>query len=201
MPYHEITVAAANRARTAYEQNEPRDLFYKTATELIALSLAGRTNLTLSEAVAVLLQTWNREYYRFRKFDSQHFADIDALLASQRVPLSAVRSMNIRELGHGHGDEASATPTFIAFELVLGPVGAAKTLHLLAPQYFPIWDRAIASAYVGQLGRTGTNGERYWEMMGYAARQATHLVSEGYTGNPLKGIDEYNYCHFSKKWI
>jgi len=199
MPYHEITVAAANLARATYEQNEPRDLFYKTATELIALSISGRTRLTLSEALAVLLQTWNREYYRFRKFDAEHFAEIEALLTSQRGHWHAARERSICELSDS--DEAWVKSAFRAFELVLGPVGAAKTLHLLAPLYFPIWDRAIAAAYVGELGRKGTNGDRYWQMMRYAARQAGTLLSQHYAGNPLKGIDEYNYCHFSKEWI
>ena len=62
MPNHQITVADINIARATYEANEPRDLFYKAATQLVLLSLAGRTTLTISEAIAVLLQTWNREF-------------------------------------------------------------------------------------------------------------------------------------------
>jgi hypothetical protein len=52
-------------SRRAFEANEPRDLFYRAATELVALAREGRTSLTLAEALAVLLQTWNKAYYRF----------------------------------------------------------------------------------------------------------------------------------------
>ena len=47
-------------------QQEPRHLFYRVATELIDLSIKGITKISLAEALAVLLQTWNREYYRFQ---------------------------------------------------------------------------------------------------------------------------------------
>jgi len=35
------------------------------------------------------------------------------------------------------GDRNQTINLFRAFELVLGPVGAAKALHLLAPRLFP----------------------------------------------------------------
>lgn len=44
-------------------------------------------------------------------------------------------------------DEATVKGVFKSFEKVLGPVGATKCLHLLAPRFFPLWDRAIAEAY------------------------------------------------------
>ena len=198
MPIPRITIADVDRARKTYESNEPRDLFYKAATELVSLAIGGQTSLTLSDAIAVLLQTWNREYYRFRKFDTQHYTDIDNLLSSNRSSLLICRSKKIQDLEEA--DSNSITGVFVFFEKVLGPVGAAKCLHLLAPNYFPLWDRAIAKVYVGVLGRTGTTGNQYWQMMVYAASQARSLIAAGYTGNPLKAIDEYNYCRFSKKW-
>ncbi|NCD34563.1 MAG: hypothetical protein EOL87_14255 [Spartobacteria bacterium] len=199
MPNHQITVADIYISRATYEANEPRDLFYKAATQLVLLSLAGRTTLTISEAIAVLLQTWNREFYRFRKFSAQHFAAIDKMLLSQKLALSVAQNKDIQKLTAA--DEASAKQIFVSFEMVLGPVGAAKSLHLFAPDYFPLWDRAIATAYVGVLGKIGSNGDRYWKMMNYASRQAQALVASGYSGKPLKAIDEYNYCHFTKKWM
>ena len=33
---------------------------------------------------------------------------------------------------------------FGSFHSAIGPISAAKTLHLIAPQYFPPWDTAIA---------------------------------------------------------
>jgi len=202
MANHTISITDVQNAHNAYLANEPRDLFYKAATELVSLALAGTTTLSISEAIAVLLQTWNREYYQYHKFNTQHFIDIDNLLSSQLAILTTVRNNNIQNLDPSDNNTANTVmQTFSAFELVLGPVGAAKSLHLLAPSYFPLWDRAIAKAYVGNLTNAGTNGSRYWQMMCYAFQQTQALIAAGFTGNPLKAIDEFNYCHFSKEWI
>jgi hypothetical protein len=53
-----ITHDQLKEARKLYEAHEPRDLFYRAATELVELAVDGKTkSLTLSEAIAVLLQT------------------------------------------------------------------------------------------------------------------------------------------------
>ncbi|MCR4403910.1 MAG: hypothetical protein NUW06_01205 [Candidatus Acetothermia bacterium] len=91
---------------------------------------------------------------------------------------------------------------FEDFERVLGPVGAAKCLHLLAPRFSPLWDRAIARAYGLSLGKSGKNGYRYYLFMRITKEQVDSLGGEGAIGsNPLKAIDEYNYCKYTKCWI
>jgi hypothetical protein len=138
MPIPRITIADVDRARKTYESNEPRDLFYKAATELVSLAIGGQTSLTLSDAIAVLLQTWNREYYRFRKFDTQHYTDIDNLLSSNRSSLLICRSKKIQDLEEA--DSNSITGVFVFFEKVLGPqrrqtsACTFKTAVLLPPR-------------------------------------------------------------------
>ena len=91
---------------------------------------------------------------------------------------------------------------FRSFETVLGPVGAAKCLHLLAPRLFPLWDRAIAEAYGLALGKSGTNPDRYWNFMIIVKRQCALLYPKLVPGrNPLKAIDEYNYCRYTTRWL
>lgn len=199
MPNHNITVFDLQRARELFESSEPRDLFYRVATELVGLVIAGQTAISLSEAVAVLLQTWNREFYRFRGgFKTADFTAIDNLINSYRMLLLALREKNIHDFDPR--DRTAVIDLFERFEEVLGPVGAAKALHVLCPTYLPIWDRKIAAGYVGNL-QTGRNGDRYWRMMEYVAAQSRCLLADGYNGNCLKAIDEYNYCHFTKGWI
>lgn len=77
-----LTLADIDAARRVFLSNEPRDLFYRAATELVSLAIKKKTALSVTEAVAVLLQTWNREYYRYRKFDADHFQEIDRLIKS-----------------------------------------------------------------------------------------------------------------------
>ena len=81
-------------------------------------------------------------------------------------------------------------------------MGAAKALHLLAPRFFPLWDRAIAKAYGLSLGKRGTNAERYCRFMEIVKEQGQNLgVNQPNGQNLLKAIDEYNYCKYSKGWM
>jgi hypothetical protein len=195
-----LTIREIEAARQAFEAHEPRDLFYRAATELVALALDGRTSLSVAEALAVLLQTWNKMFYRYRRFDSQHFADIERLIRDHRSMLITFRQRSIQSLKQE--DESEVVRVFKAFEEVLGPVGAAKCLHLLAPRFFPLWDRAIADAYSLPLRPRGRNAERYWRFMGIVKKQVQSLGGEQAIGrNPLKAIDEYNYCKHTKGWI
>lgn len=196
----QITVADVRAAREAFEASEPRDLFYRAASELISLSLREPTRMSVAEALAILLQTWNKNYYRFHKtFDAAHFAEIEALLQSHRNALATFREMKIEDLQFAEGRRVHVM--FEAFESVLGPVGAAKALHLLAPDYFPLWDRKIAKAYGAPLDGPGSKSDNYWFMCLVTKKQCRELISQGYEGKPVKAIDEYNYCHYTKQWI
>jgi hypothetical protein len=187
-------------ARRTFEDREPRDLFYRAATELVDLALRGATSLTLAEALAVLLQTWNRPFYRYRPFDRQHFLDIEEIVNRQHEILVSLRVRSIGTLSDA--DRRIVTTVFTTFEEVLGPVGAAKTLHLLAPHFFPLWDRRIAEVYGLRLQGRGMNGENYFRFMTIIGEQSRTLGGEAAIGrNPLKALDEYNYCKYSREWI
>jgi hypothetical protein len=188
------------KAREAFLENEPRDLFYRVATELIQLSIEGKTQITLPEALAVLLQTWNRSYYRFKPFNNQHYTNICNLIKHLSSSVFRFRDRSILSLAKD--DLSNVVEIFDEFEKVLGPVGASKSLHLLAPEFFPLWDRAIARAYKVALGLAGTNSGKYLKFMLSIRHQCMQLQELPLQGeNLLKRIDEYNYCHFTNKWI
>jgi hypothetical protein len=130
-----LSIRDIEAARQTFEVHEPRDLFYRAATELVALALDGRTSLSVAEALAVLLQTWNKMFYQYRRFDSQHFNDIERLIRDHHLILTTFRQRSIQSLNQE--DESNVVSVFKAFEEVLGPVGATKCLHLLAPRFFP----------------------------------------------------------------
>jgi len=186
------------RARADFEKIEPRALFYRVAIELVDLALQGKTPLKVAEGLAVLLQTWNKAYCRYHKFDEAHFASLEALVSKHQAALRAYRERTIEALGQGD-DEKAIPALFEEFENLLGPVGAAKALHLLAPRLFPLWDGAIAKAYGFGLRRRGTNRKRYWCFAHEARRQVLELkrARPVLPDNPLKLIDEYNYCTFT----
>jgi len=196
------TIQEIDKARILFEANEPRDLFYRAATELVDLSIRKATSLSVAEALAVLLQTWNAAFYRFarRKFDTQHFSDIERLLKKHGRRLSLARQRSIETFGDELVPEVKRV--FEDLEIILGPVGAAKCLHLLAPRFFPLWDRAIAQAYGLGLRELGRNGELYCRFMAVVKGECATLGGEGALGrNPLKALDEYNYCKHTRGWM
>jgi hypothetical protein len=79
-------------------------------------------------------------------------------------------------------------------------VAVAKTLHLLAPAFFPLWDDAIAKAYGCYYSEAPA--EAYIRFCRIIRGLATSLV--GVVSGPktlLKQIDEYNYAKFTQEWI
>lgn len=194
------TVDELKKARQAFLEHEPRDLFYKVASELIKLSIEGKTEITLSEALAVLLQTWNRSYYQYRKFDNQHFSDISSLIENYAHAAFKYRKRSILSLTRA--DISGIMEIFNEFEHVLGPVGATKSLHLLAPDFFPLWDRKIANKYKVTLGPVGKNAAKYCKFIILTRGQYKNLKEKlPESENLLKSIDEYNYCRYTTGWL
>jgi hypothetical protein len=184
------------KAREAFEENEPRDLFYRVATILVAQAIEGNPELPITDAVAALLQTWNRSYYRYHVFDAAHYNEISRVIGDHPEVIADLRQRNIGSLDTA--DETIVTSVFMDLEVVLGPVGAAKCLHLLAPDFFPLWDRAIAEAYSIYLGKRGKNGKKYYRFMEITRDQVIRL-RKGRKGKKhlVKSIDEFNYCRYT----
>ena len=193
------TLEEFEAAHDAYMLNEPRDLFYRAATELVDRALQGASSLNVPEALAVLLQTWNKAYYQFKPFTNRHFEDIERVVSEHWQDLKDFRARSIESFSAA--DEPAIKTIFGDFEEVLGPVGAAKCLHLLARHFFPLWDNAIAEAY-GTSVQQGRNRENYNAFMKIAKGQCQALGSQlSAWGNPLKALDEYNYSRYTKGWI
>jgi hypothetical protein len=194
------TAADLIKARQVFGRRESRDVFYRAATYLVEQALQGQAPISLSEALAVLLQTWNRAYYQYHPPGPDHLDRIDALLEQHASWRSRIRDRTIDTFSSADASELKII--FADFEKVLGPVGAAKALHLLAPRFLPLWDRAIATAYGLELGFTGTNGKRYVRMANIAKDQSADVGGDDAVGaNILKALDEYNYCRFTKGWM
>jgi hypothetical protein len=198
---HVVTPDDVKAAREAYQQREPRDVFYRTATVLVDLALRKEISITLAESLAVLLQTWNKNFYRFHKdFNTAHFEEINEVLHTYEADLAEFRERCIEDLRPE--DEERVLTMFAAFEAILGPVGAAKSLHLLAPRLFPIWDTKIAQHYRLGLSTTGSKKRKYWRFTLIAQAQCLALRRAGWGGdNSLKAIDEYNYCKYTLKTL
>jgi hypothetical protein len=192
MPFRTPEFDELESARAAYQADERRTLFYRTAIELVDLAFCGDLTLSLAEVLTVLLQHWNQPYERRSRFDAAHCADIERLLVEHGALLHVLRGRTIETFSES--DRPAVERLFHDFELVLGPVGAARALHLLAPRFFPLWDRDVASAYLVSLLEPGENGERYCQFMRIAQEQCDVLGGEARIGrNPLQALEEYNF--------
>jgi hypothetical protein len=201
-----LTIQDIENAHKVFEDVEPRDLFYRAATELVDLAIHDKTKLRLSEAIAVLLQTWNISYYRFRSFNKKdHFSSIEDLLKIHKQQIASLRQRTIEDFCEE--DVEMVRSTFEEFEKVLGKTGAAKCLHLLAPRFFPLWDTEIAKAY--GLGK-GSEADRYCGFMKTTKKQVMCLKKQFSLYekqaicrnllielDALKVLDEYNYVMYT----
>lgn len=192
-------------AHRTFVARESRDVFYRIATEAVRRSMAGETGFSVPEAIAVLLESWNAAYYRFHPRDRETLiSDLEKLTDEYCALLEEFRGRTLS--GFSQADEPDVRRLFRAFQDKLGAVGAAKALHLLAPRFFPLWDRSIGGAYgVGQM-----DAAAYLQFMAITQAQLNALGGEKAieeavsptTGvHALKLLDEFNYSSFKKHWI
>lgn len=176
------------------------DPFYRVATELVALAQRKQTKVKMSYALAALLLTWNQAYYRYHpELRRRLVGDLNVVLTKHRRVLSRFHETSIRSFGADNED--AARDVFESFDALLGPVGAAKALHLLAPRFFPLWDTKIANAF-GFRPRRGRSADSYLDFMELVQTQCKRLGGERAIGrNPLKALDEFNYCRYTRGWL
>ncbi len=130
-----------------FVENEKRDAMYKVATYLVS-QFWGRTR-DITDGLGVLLLTWNQAFYRYGSFD---FGSLENCLNENMTALSQFRERDIFSLDDK--DEKAIRTLFDSLLKALqdpnghnSPVAVSKTLHLLAPKFFPLWDNRIAKAY------------------------------------------------------
>ena len=197
------------KAREAFTKIEPRDFFYRSVTKLVSAILDDNPNPNLADdlvpALMMLLTTWNKNYYRFFEQRNpgttlaEHFDDLEKAITKHFDCLLVLRQRQI--LAITDVPEKDLRRIFDDFATVLGRVGAAKCLHLLGPDFFPLWDAAILKGYGLEKGahRHSSETDRYIAFMHISRTQIERLNNwRSLTSHPLKLLDEYNYCRFTK---
>src|SRR5579872_2653070 len=132
---HSPTIPQLRKAHRVFAREEARDLFYRVATDLVERSIRGESEMSVGEAVAVLLATWNRRFYqRGRRCDARHVDLIDKTIKARDRLFSGYRSRTIDTLAET--DEQDVLKQFASFEQFLGPVGTAKCFTCSHPGSF-----------------------------------------------------------------
>jgi hypothetical protein len=184
------------QAHKLFEKKESRASDYWLARERTEKALCDCNVGQIADAIAALLKSWNKDYYRFRPAMAESLVvDLQQLITERMETLLAFHARSLTTLNGA--DRPTVLGLFSLFENKLGSVGTAKALNLLAPDFFPLWDNGIAYHY-GVL----TVPHGYFLFMGIAEHQVRNLSGKLPDGLPLlKTLDEYNYCKYTKEWM
>lgn len=196
---------ALKQGHEAFIKRETRDAMYKVATFLIKHFWGQHARM--AEALGVLLAVWNNAFYRYGLFD---YDQLEACIGKHEKVLKNFRDRNILSYEPTR-DDRIIRAVFDAFLDALSvsagdkvrrtPVGVAKALHLLAPNFFPLWDYEIAKAY--RCNYAKEPADKYLCFMAMTQEIAENLADEVPVGPEtlLKLIDEYNYSRHTQGWI
>jgi hypothetical protein len=183
---------------------------YKVATRLIKESWAKPSKIKhseVAEGLGVLLLVWNAAHFKHGSLD---FDALEKCIADNENLLNEYREQNI--LTYTSKDDAKIKLLFTAFLEALmiserwtgtkkrTPVGVVKALHLLAPDFFPLWDEAIAKDGYGCHYAKDPLGQ-YHCFIGKIKENAERLDKDDEVKSLvtstrkslIKLIDEYNY--------
>jgi hypothetical protein len=192
----------------AFEEWEPRDSMYRVSTFLVREWWDDPAKLV--DALSVLLLIWNGAFYRYGSFNEDA---LESCLRQNQGKLCAFRARDISSFCEA--DEPDIEKLFRLLSQALkrtvdgveSPVSAGKALHLLAPNFFPLWDQYIAPGYgcpyMGELASVAYIAfARRIRVM--AAQLNAELASDGDARKEwqlrkplLKRIDEYNYMKYT----
>jgi hypothetical protein len=80
-------------------------------------------------------------------------------------------------------------------------VAVAKALHLLAPAFFPLWDKEIASAYGCYYNEEpAATYLAFCKLTKTIAEKVKDYVPQT-NKTLLKLLDQYNYSKYTQEWI
>jgi len=153
------------RGCAGFIEQEKRDVMYKISLKLI--EEANWRSQELAEGLGVLLLTWNAAFYT--KYGSFDFDVLEDYLKENTSLLKEYSERNI--LSYSKTDDNQIQTLFTELlevtksvkKIGRTPVGVSKTLHLLAPNYFSLWDTAIAKEYEVYWISSHKSPEKYTE--------------------------------------
>ena len=188
-----------------YKKHEKRDAMYKVATFVLSHYWGNPSDM--ADGLGVLLLTWNQAFYRYGTFN---FDRLEKSITYNLHKIEIFRNRDILSLSSSDADDIkNLFAVFLeALQIDAGksqgkksPVAVAKTLHLLAPNFFPLWDYKIARAYGCSYNQNPAEEYvsfcRITKMM--ADKVKNWIDKSGRT--LVKLIDEYNYSKYTHEWI
>lgn len=106
-----------------------------------------RNAANLNSTVRRFLYTWGRMgrvlgQKQFKAWERRLTAKIEAYaMELEDLRVKDFSLVNLNDF------ESAIKKYYESFSVIVGPIGAAKTLHLICPDFFPLWDNPIANAF------------------------------------------------------
>jgi hypothetical protein len=173
---------------------------YRVATFLLKAWWGNFADMT--DALSVLLLTWNQAYYRYGSFEAPQ---LEACLEKHWLTIESFRTREITTLADGDAHDIRVLFLDLLSALAnakgVSPVSVGKCLHLLAPSFFPIWDRRIAEEYGCRYDSDPASAYLNFCDQNKKIVESLRSLPTGSKKTLLKMIDEYNYVHYSKGWL
>jgi len=207
-----LTLEDLRKGHDAYVQNEPRDAMYRVASFLVKEFWNNPSDM--ADGLGVLLLTWNAGFYRYGSLD---FEELQKCIKNNLSKINELHSKNITDLSDSDIQQilqifndfltALRRPRHKKSPEAFSPVSVAKTLHVLAPEFFPLWDDKIAKAYGCYWYQNEKGAVKYWQFMlrmrdiAKSLDDTARQLKEISDRSVLKLIDEYNYSRFSNDWL
>ena len=199
---YSIPSAELEKGCSRFERYEGRDSVYRVATFLLE-QWWGRA-AEMADALIVMLLAWYAPFYKYGLFDQNH---LEKFLLGHWDVISSFRDRDVMSLADA--DLADIRRLFTGLHRALlfregkaqghrSPIAVAKTLHLLAPRFFPLWDYEIANHYGCEYSEKPA--EAYSQLCCTFKQIAVTLASviPPTSKSLLKQIDEYNYATYTK---
>lgn len=224
-----ISITELTKGCQAYWDQEPRDAMYRVAIDLVT-DRWGHDAGDVADGLGVILLTWNHAAYRYDAFD---FGKLEEFLRANRAELDAFRKRSITSFRLNEDAQPIKAMFGKTMDALLtakskkrSPVGVAKALHIIAPQFFPLWDVAIAAGCNCSWSNKKDAASQYVEFFKYSQAASAALDAEYKARSPaagklpvapdlasalsklcrrpkslLKFIDEYCFAKYTKNWI
>jgi hypothetical protein len=186
----------------------------------------------VADGICVLLLIWNKAFYD--RYGSPSCRDLTTALQKNSATIAKLRTRSILSY-RPMRDDGNISSLFRSLRMALRkkgrrktkgkylytPVGVAKALHLLAPDFLPAWDDSIARKYHCAWSKRKPAAARYLEFVNKIQEVCEHVVADYAKTNHVdrrtavkriehecspsncrhslvKLVDEYNFMRFVK---
>jgi len=160
MDYGELLIKECVRQ---HEQKYGTDAVYSGSLEKMRqVDLDNITEETVERIVEPFLYEWGRMGRVLGRPDFRDWqSDLAVQIRSKHKVLTVFRDRHLLEVSLGDF-ESDVRNCYDSFRHTVGQIASVKVLHLICPDFFPLWDNAIAKGIRTELVEN-TNGERIKE--------------------------------------